>query len=496
MKKLVAIVLCLLLVLTMVFAVACEGAAAEKTIMLWGPAEHRDLYLKYAEEFRLANADALKGYKFDFAGSGDAGAYAAMAIDPTKGAAVYSFPNDQMANLLNLGALSPVFGDNLAWSEQNNIESAVEATYMGGESRAYPLQADNGYFMYYNRDAFVDTSIWDAQTDDLKDGYTFRDMYKALDEKGGAWKDSVVIWPFGDSWYVSGVFFSVGGDYSVTYNAEGKQTGADCSFAFTGDMNNYKDPNNDYSVGMAAVEALINTTNSELGSIVPNKHFKYADGDKSPSFDLIVSYSDSNNDVAKATPLAAGMSGTWHAASLQKNWGDNYRATKLPMLEDNAGNKYAMKTFAGYKLMGVNPLCEFATSGEGNENVVLLHKLAQYLTEKETQIERYGVTGAGPSNKEALEDPTIAADIALLALNSQYDRECVYPAGSGKSGPVGNGLGFRVQDSVPANYWTPIQNFAAKLWLELETGALNEFSAGQIKKTLAQLQVDIAMASQ
>ena len=85
----------------------------------------------------------------------------------------------------------------------------------------------------------------------------------------------------------------------------------------------------------------------------------------------------------------------------------------------------------------------------------------------------------------------------MKALNAQYDRVCVYPASHALAGQsVGNGLGFRVQDSVPANYWTPIQNFGANLYVEYEAGKLDAFSAGKLKRTLATLQYDIEAAAQ
>ena len=110
-----------------------------------------------------------------------------MSIDPTKGAAIYTFANDQMANLANLNALSPLSGADLEWAKANNIEAAVEATKLGDKYMAYPLQADNGYYMYYNRSAFEGTSVWDAEKGDLKEGYTFRDLFNALDEKTDNW---------------------------------------------------------------------------------------------------------------------------------------------------------------------------------------------------------------------------------------------------------------------------------------------------------------------
>ncbi len=491
MKKILSLVLCLLMIAACCGLTACQEEKI--TIMVWGPSEHEALYRQWLAEFKELHAEELKNVIFDYAGSGDAGAYSAMATDPASGAAVYTFANDQMANLLNLGALSQVTGDNLEWSKNNNSAASVEATKMGDTYYSYPLQADNGYYMYFNKAAFKGTSVWDEANDTLKAGYTFRDLYNALDEKGGDWANGKVTYAMGDSWYLSGVFFAVGGDYSVEYDEEGKQSSADCWFAYTAEEGqSYVD--GDFTVGMNAVECMINAI-CDKGTTNINKHYVYTDGDKNPLNDYISIHTNPDEDKAKSEPLAAVVCGTWKAKELQQNWGDDYAATVLPTLETNDGSQYAMKNFAGYKNIGVNPQCSFAT--KSRENLLLLHELAQYLSGKDQQIARYNATGAGPSNLEALKDETIANDAALQALNAQYDRECVYPAGTANAGKdVGNGLGYRVQDSVPANYWTPIQKFGNQLFNELDAGKLDGFSEDNIKRTLAQLQMDVEAAAQ
>ena len=567
-KKIVCFVLALALVAGVVSVLAACGN--NKVILIWGPDEHQDVYMKYLNQFAEEHKDELGGYTFQYAGSGDAGAYDAMATDPRSGAGVYTFANDQMANLRNLGALGVInngtaLGDNLKWSEEHNIAAAIEATKLSdGRSYAYPLQADNGYYMYYNKSAFIGTSIWDPNKDnvdgtkgDLKDGYTFRDMYKALKEKTGTtsytaevkildhieeggkrvykdetekktvnvtWSNGVVTWPMGDSWYGSGIFFAVGGDYNVAYDKNGKQSHADAWFGYTLPEGKTGYRNGDYQIGYNAVQCFTNSITEVDGTL--SKNYLYSDGNASPLNDYITYYTDFNDEQHWGkTPLAAAVCGTWKAKELQLAWGDNYAATVLPVLENDEGQHFTMKNFAGYKHLGVNPQCSFVTSASDSEQMgrlKLLHELAQYLCGPEISVERYKATGAGPANLTALENKDVAADAALLALNAQYDRVCVYPAGykgyeyefeakenedgtisytrkliEKKGGdPVGNGLGYRTQDSVPANYWTPIQNFGNALYNEIKNNKLDTFSSDKIMQTLAQLQSDIQAAAQ
>jgi hypothetical protein len=69
--------------------------------------------------------------------------------------------------------------------------------------------------------------------------------------------------------------------------------------------------------------------------------------------------------------------------------------------------------------MGVNPLSTFAAKDDAH--LAWAHKVAQFMSDKESQLLRYNSTGAGPSNLEALKDDAIKSDVALKALNAQYD---------------------------------------------------------------------------
>lgn len=571
MKKTVTKILCVVLSVLMMGGIVSALAACQGSVILvWGPDDHEAIYKEYLAEFAETHKDRLAGYKFGYAGSGDAGAYDAMSVDVKGGAGVYTFANDQTANLRNAGALAVVNGANLEWSIANNSAAAVESTKLSdGRSYAYPLQADNGYYMYYNKSAFRGTDVWDEENDCLKEEYTFRDLYAALQSHGTEktkytsevriktgevdkngkpiyseetekkeveveWAKGVVSWPMGDSWYGSGVFFAVGGDYNVAYDAKGKQINADAWFGYTLPDGVDDWHKGDFTIGNNAVQCMKNTFVLADGTVSPN--YLYTDGNAAPLNDYITYHTDFNDAMRWGKqPLAAVVCGTWKAKELQLAWGDDYAATVLPILENDQGQRFTMKNFAGYKNMGVNPNCAFivdAPESERLDRLNLLHELAQYLCGPEISIARYKATGAGPANLQALADPEIANDAALLALNAQYDRVCVYPEGyhgyeyefdvkevtsqdeNGndvityeftrnrveKNGgdPVGNGKGFRTQDSVPANYWTPIQNFGNTLYNELtgKTALTNFANNTSIMQYLKQLQGDIQNSAQ
>ena len=73
------------------------------------------------------------------------------------GADVFAFADDQVAALAAAGGLDPI-GDS-AVVQGSSLSAAVEAASVGGTLYAYPLTADNGYFLYYNKAYFSEEDI-------------------------------------------------------------------------------------------------------------------------------------------------------------------------------------------------------------------------------------------------------------------------------------------------------------------------------------------------
>ena len=240
--------------LLMAFAAAAigVGTAASLTscgsfegILFWGPSEHEALYKALWNEFVEANPE-YADIEFQYGTNGDAGAYDALAVDVQSGASIYTFANDQLANIVRIGGAAALPDADAKWIEENHTQAANDAGKIDGKYYGYPVSADNGYVFCYNKDAFEGTSVWDKETDNLKAGYTLRDLYAALDEKGldeetgYDWSNGLVLWACGSAWYESGVFFGTGGDYSIKFDSEGKQESAECWFGYTEDESGNK----------------------------------------------------------------------------------------------------------------------------------------------------------------------------------------------------------------------------------------------------------------
>ena len=189
-------------------------------------------------------------------------------------------------------------------------------------------------------------------------------------------------------WYQPAFFFATG--CTLTYD--------------TGDAGNFTQCNVDYAsdAGVVALKEII-----ELAS--------------SPAF-------QNGSSVDNGTNIGAIVDGTWDSRSASDAFGDNYACAKLPSFEGSDGNTYQLSGFGGYKLLGIKPQVEPG-------KLAVCHALAQYLTNKDTQLARYNAVGWGPSNVEAQQDSAIQADVALSALAEQLQYTI----------PQGN---------YPGDYWT------------------------------------------
>ncbi len=422
---------------------------------IWGPENHRQVYLKAVEDYRKLHPEFT--YKVGFAGKGDAGVDGNVQKDVETAGSILILPNDELVSLRRMGALSPLLEDenhnDQTWVKKNHVPASVEATKIGDKYLAYPISADNGFVFVYNKKAFEGTSVWDSNKNNgeggLKENYTFRDLYSALDNhpdnseydwKGGG----KVLWPIGSAWYESGVFFATGCDYSVEYDEEGKQKSVECDFG-------------DPKKGIRAVCCMINTATNADGSW--SKRFVFTD-DSDPAYNDYVSAHIGKSDLAKKEPLAGIV--TWNNPDLRKNWGDDYAADVLPKLETKTGGnwinidddpgvtKYTWRSFSGFKLLAVNPFSRFARKGK---NVEILHDLARYLAGPKVSVARYEANKMGPSNIEAQEVKEIKEDKFLTALDEQF---------SLKEGE--KVIGSRTQDSTPKNFWTPIARVGKAIW--------------------------------
>lgn len=364
MKKILSLVLALCMVLSL-----CSCALAEDvTLTVWvGDNQDIEWINGVIENFKAAYPD--NNYTINVGVQNEGDCSKTVLNDPTAAADVFTFADDQFNSLLNGGALQQVLDGADDVIANNTPESIAAATGDDGNLYAYPATADNGYFMFYNKEYFTE--------DDVK---SFNTM---LDKAAAAGK--YVGFPMSNAWYFYSWFKGAGLDMHV--NEDGVTN--------TCNWNATDTP----ITGVQVVEALL--------AIASNPGFKEADSDP-----FVAGVKDGS--------IIAGVSGTWNANVAAEAWGDNYAATKLPTYTV-AGQEVQMASFSGFKLVGVNPY---------SENLGAAMDFAAFMTNEESQVSRFAMRRQGPSNTKALASEVVQAEPAIAAIVAQAPYADVQRVGS------------------------------------------------------------------
>lgn len=293
MKKLLSLALALCLLLT-----AFSAMADTVTLKVWGSQDDQVILKEMAEAFKAAHSD--KQFDITFGVVGEPDAKTRFLEDPMAAADVFAFANDQLYDLVKAEALYEVTR-NKDEIVAANVPGSIDAATKDGVLYAYPMTADNGYFLYYDKSVISEEQV------KTLDGIL--EAAKAANKK--------VFMDVSNGWYIASFFMGAGCKLGLT--ADGKQT---CDF------NNER--------GIAAGEAIKAFT----------AHEAFLTGD-----DAILT-------GGMGESICAGVSGAWNAAAIQEKLGDNYAATKLPTFT-MGGEQVQMASFGGYKLMGVNTNTQF-----------------------------------------------------------------------------------------------------------------------------------------
>ena len=120
---------------------------------------------------------------------------------------------------------------------------------------------------------------------------------------------------------------------------------------------------------------------------------------------------DSNADIF--TDAAVVVTGIWNAPAAEAHFGENLGATDLPSFTID-GKTYHLGSYAGTKLMGVKPQTDA-------KKAAVLSMLAQFLTNEQSQLERYEHFQWGPSNVVAQNNDAVKTNVSLIALRKQNE---------------------------------------------------------------------------
>ena len=82
-----------------------------------------------------------------------------VLTDIEAAADVFAFADDQIQALVDAGALQPISAYYTYDVAAENVAGAVAAATVDGQLYAYPMTADNGYFMFYDSSVFTEEDV-------------------------------------------------------------------------------------------------------------------------------------------------------------------------------------------------------------------------------------------------------------------------------------------------------------------------------------------------
>ena len=237
--------------------------------------------------------------KYEYVTCSESDAKDTVLQDPASAADVYMFANDQIADLVDAGALTKLGGDVAEYVKSSNPEAMAATVTYNGDIYGVPY-TPNTWFMYYDKRVFSEDDV------------------KSLDtmlEKGK------VSFPFDNGWYLASFYaangctiFGDGTDKAAGYDFSGDKAVAVTNYIVDLFANpNFVMDNNEGSLGLAGLKD---------GSV--NAYFN----------------------------------GNWNYDAVKEALGEeNVGVAALPTI--NIGGKDCqLKAFLGSKAIGVNPNCK------------------------------------------------------------------------------------------------------------------------------------------
>lgn len=349
---------------------AVDNKTSEKanvSLRMWGAEEDQAMLQSMIESFK-ENYKDVADFNIELGVESEADAKDDVLTDISAAADVYAFASDQLNDLVKAGALECIddmddvlqtyAGKSVEDVKNANASGSVDASSIDGKLYAFPMSADNGYFLLYDSSVLSEEDVqsWDS-------------LLAAADKAGK--KVGMIL---ASGWYNASFFYGAGfvtelqddGSTKIDWNATSEK-------GFS---------------GVDVVKSMLDIAgNSAFMAIEDN----------------------GNSNALNSGDLCAIVSGTWDSEGATKTWGDNYAATKLPTFTLN-GDQVQQGSVAGFKCVAVN---------SSSENAGWATLLADWITNEQNQTIRFEQREIGPSNIAVAESDAVAANIGIAALSEQ-----------------------------------------------------------------------------
>ena len=384
-------------------ATACGPAAQTDgtKINIWATAKEEAVIKSVVDKYNETASEKIV-YNFTAVAEGDAGT--TLGKDPTvKGApALFLCADDQINNLQSKNIILEIKGSYKEDVLAKNTGIAIAGASAGDKLFGFPVSADNGYFLWYNKAELAEDKVGSLE---------------AILETAKAGGKQVLL-DIGNGYYAPTFLMSpqACGTSSLSWKAEEGGVSYDVNW--------------DNEKGVAVSEY--------IGSLLKPYY---------ESKTLIVGSNDEISKGFQSGDLIAAVSGTWMEKDLLDAVADDLGAAKLPEYHPEADKTvgYQMASFAGSKVLCVNK-----TRPVEEQKVAV--KLAQLLTTKEAQLKRFEVRATLPCNIEATQDPAYTEHVsiggkALLAqsefgaLQAKSAQDRYWPIGGNIGNAYIKGLG-------------------------------------------------------
>ena len=206
-KRIISLVLCAVLAVSMT---ACSRGNTDNggkvSLKVWGAQEDQELLKRMIGEFEKENDDIDYDITLGVVGTKDA--QAKILEDPAAAADVFVFSDDQLLDLVNAGALYEITRNKDSIKE-DSLVGAFDAACVGNSLYGYPMTADNGYFLYYDKSVVSEQDVQSLDT-----------LLAACNKAGKKFYMDI-----SNGWYAASFFLAAG--CSVGLDEKGKQT---CDF--------------------------------------------------------------------------------------------------------------------------------------------------------------------------------------------------------------------------------------------------------------------------
>ena len=362
------------------------------TLTIWAEEANFDLYNQMIESFKQQYPGTQFEFKLEL--NADADTKKNVLGDIHNAGDIFTFADDQLSSLVAGGALAKV--PNASEVKAANVEGAVNACSINDIMYAYPMSADNGYFLYYDKRYFTEEDV--------------KTLDGILNVAAANGKKFSMEWTSG--WYMYSFFGNTGLEFGI--NDDGVTN--HCNWNTT--------------------EGSITGVDVTQSLLTIGTHPGFAN----------ISDSEFVANVQNGTVIA-GVSGVWNAMEIQAAWGADYGAVKLPTYTV-AGQQVQMSSFVGYKMVGVNAY---------SEHVDWALKFADWITNEQNQTLRFEVRNQGSSNINAAASDAVQKVPAIQAVMEQSEFGVLQRVGNnywepftpyGETLVAGNPNGLELQEII------------------------------------------------